>query len=364
MKQSSIIAIALGAMAISCSNQAEGGKYTLSAPARPDDAGKMAYVINYDSGDAIDSVLIAGDTIVMTGTVANAVPARLLIGSKRAATFVLEAGDITINAEGKAQGTPLNKELDEFMNAADSLSTEFQKAQTDSARQVIYDAYNELQQTAITTQAGNPIGYFAFTNIAYELTPAQLDSILQVHPEYLAYSRIQKLQAMNENLKATAPGSKFKDFTIEGDSTVSLSQYVGKGKFTLVDFWASWCGPCRREMPVIKELWDAYHSKGLDVVGVAVWDKPEDTEEAIRQLGLPWPQIINAQNVATDIYGISSIPHIMLIGPDGTIIDRELRGDSLRSIVKRAMEHPESFTQTKATAEADTTTAALQETLK
>ncbi|MCM1333256.1 MAG: AhpC/TSA family protein [Bacteroides sp.] len=343
MKHSSIIAIALGALAVSCANQSEGGKYTVTAPAKADDAGKMAYIVNYDSGDKIDSVLVEGESIVMDGTVTTALPARLIVGSRRASTFILEAGDITIDSMGVASGTKLNKEFDEYMTAGDSLSVAFGKAETDSARQVIYDAYQELTQTAITTQAGNPIGFFAFTNLAYDLTPEELDSIIKVHPEYLEYTRIQKLQEMNNNLKATAPGTKFKDFTIEGDSTVSFSQYVGKGKFTIVDFWASWCGPCRRAMPQLKELYDKYHSKGLDVLGIAVWDKPEDTKEAIEQLGLPWPQIINAQNVPTDIYGISGIPHIMLIGPDGTIIDRNLHGDTLNNIVKRAMEHPESF---------------------
>lgn len=343
MKHSSIIAIALGALAVSCASQSEGGKYTVTAPAMPDDAGKMAYIVNYDSGDKVDSVLVEGESIVMNGTVTTALPARLIVGSRRASTFILEAGDITIDSMGVASGTKLNKEFDEYMTAGDSLSVAFGKAETDSARQVIYDAYQELTQTAITTQAGNPIGFFAFTNLAYDLTPEELDSIIKVHPEYLEYTRIQKLQEMNNNLKATAPGTKFKDFTIEGDSTVSFSQYVGNGKFTIVDFWASWCGPCRRAMPQLKELYDKYHSKGLDVLGVAVWDKPEDTKEAIEQLGLPWPQIINAQNVPTDIYGISGIPHIMLIGPDGTIIDRNLHGDTLNNIVKRAMEHPESF---------------------
>ena len=335
MKHSSIIAIALGALAVSCASQSEGGKYTVTAPAMPDDAGKMAYIVNYDSWDKIDSVLVEGESIVMNGTVTTALPARLIVGNRRASTFILEAGDITIDSMGVASGTKLNQEYDEYMAAGDSLSVAFGKAETDSARQVIYDAYQELTQTAITTQAGNPIGFFAFTE--------ELDSIIKVHPEYLEYSRIQKLQEMNNNLKATAPGTKFKDFTIEGDSTVSFSQYVGNGKFTIVDFWASWCGPCRRAMPQLKELYDKYHSKGLDVLGVAVWDKPEDTKEAIEQLGLPWPQIINAQNVPTDIYGISGIPHIMLIGPDGTIIDRNLHGDTLNNIVKRAMEHPESF---------------------
>ncbi|WP_289159501.1 TlpA disulfide reductase family protein [uncultured Muribaculum sp.] len=343
MKHSSIIAIALGALAVSCASQSEGGKYTVTAPAMPDDAGKMAYIVNYDSWDKIDSVLVEGESIVMNGTVTTALPARLIVGNRRASTFILEAGDITIDSMGVASGTKLNQEYDEYMAAGDSLSVAFGKAETDSARQVIYDAYQELTQTAITTQAGNPIGFFAFTNLAYDLTPEELDSIIKVHPEYLEYSRIQKLQEMNNNLKATAPGTKFKDFTIEGDSTVSFSQYVGNGKFTIVDFWASWCGPCRRAMPQLKELYDKYHSKGLDVLGVAVWDKPEDTKEAIEQLGLPWPQIINAQNVPTDIYGISGIPHIMLIGPDGTIIDRNLHGDTLNNIVKRAMEHPESF---------------------
>jgi len=343
MKHSSIIAIALGALAVSCASQSEGGKYTVTAPAMPDDAGKMAYIVNYDSWDKIDSVLVEGESIVMNGTVTTALPARLIVGNRRASTFILEAGDITIDSMGVASGTKLNQEYDEYMAAGDSLSVAFGKAETDSARQVIYNAYQELTQTAITTQAGNPIGFFAFTNLAYDLTPEELDSIIKVHPEYLEYSRIQKLQEMNNNLKATAPGTKFKDFTIEGDSTVSFSQYVGNGKFTIVDFWASWCGPCRRAMPQLKELYDKYHSKGLDVLGVAVWDKPEDTKEAIEQLGLPWPQIINAQNVPTDIYGISGIPHIMLIGPDGTIIDRNLHGDTLNNIVKRAMEHPESF---------------------
>ncbi len=343
MKHSSIIAIALGALAVSCANQSEGGKYTVTAPAKLDDAGKMAYIVNYDTGDKLDSVLVEGESITINGTVATAIPARLIIGSRRASTFILEAGDITIDSLGTAEGTPLNKEFEEFTAAGDSLSVEFGKAETDSAKEAIYDAYKELTQTAITTQAGNPIGYFAFTNLAYELTPDQLDSIIKVHPEYLEYTRIQKLIELNNNLKATAPGTKFKDFTIEGDSTVSFSQYVGKGHFTIVDFWASWCGPCRRAMPQLKELYEKYHSKGLDVLGVAVWDKPEDTEEAIEQLGLPWPQIINAQNTPTDLYGISGIPHIMLIGPDGAIIDRNLHGDTLNNIVVRAMEHPETF---------------------
>lgn len=74
MKHSSIFAIALGALAISCSNQSESGKYTLTATATPDDAGKMAYIMNFDTGDKVDSIVVNGDSIVMSGTVATAIP--------------------------------------------------------------------------------------------------------------------------------------------------------------------------------------------------------------------------------------------------------------------------------------------------
>ncbi len=113
--------------------------------------------------------------------------------------------------------------------------------------------------------------------------------------------------------------------------------HVGKGKYVLVDFWASWCGPCRAEIPNIKELYDKYHSKGLDVLGVAVWDKVEDTQKAIKELGIVWPQIINAQQIPTELYGIQGIPHIILFAPDGTIVARDLREEAMKEKVAEVM---------------------------
>ena len=132
----------------------------------------------------------------------------------------------------------------------------------------------------------------------------------------------------------------FKDFEITyGDGTSKkLSDYVGKGKYTLVDFWASWCGPCIRETAVIKDIYNEYGPKGLEVLGVAVWDEPENTKDAIEKHQLPWPQIINAQTVPTELYGISGIPCIIIFGPDGKILSRDKQGDALRADVKAAME--------------------------
>ena len=134
-----------------------------------------------------------------------------------------------------------------------------------------------------------------------------------------------------ETQLTTQIGTMFKDFAVEYDGkTTRLSDYVGRGQYVLVDFWASWCGACRMEIPNLNAAYEKYHSKGLQVVGIAVWDKPEATLKAISKDNPLYPQIINAQSIATDLYGINAIPEIMLFAPDGTILARWLHGASIR----------------------------------
>lgn len=150
-------------------------------------------------------------------------------------------------------------------------------------------------------------------------------------------------EAVVSDMGAIVPGAQFKDFTVVQDSsdpagsTVKLSDYAGKGKYILVDFWASWCGPCRREIPNIAAVYEKYKGDRFDVVSVACWDEPEDSKTAIKELGMTWNQIINAQKIATDIYGIEGIPHIILIGPDGKIVADNLRGANIEAAVSKAL---------------------------
>ena len=138
-------------------------------------------------------------------------------------------------------------------------------------------------------------------------------------------------------------GKPFVDFTVVQDpenpetSTVKLSDYVGKGKYLLVDFWASWCVPCRAAMPELISLYNTYHGDNFDMLSIAVGDEVEDTIQAASELGIVWNQIINAQQIPIDPYGISEIPFLILFGPDGTILKRGLEVKQLDEVVKDAL---------------------------
>lgn len=162
----------------------------------------------------------------------------------------------------------------------------------------------------------------------YELKPASFQNEL--------------IKPIVEGLEAAAkraPGKPFIDFKMPdvNGSVRSLSDFVGKGNYVLVDFWASWCGPCRAEMPHVKELYAKYKAKGFDIVGVSLDNDKAAWTAAIKKLDLPWHHISDLQgwkSQGAQLYGIRSIPATLLVGPDGKIVAFGLRGDALTAKLK------------------------------
>lgn len=336
--RSKLLACGAVLLAISCSqNKPAGGDYSVSANVGDEANGKMAYIVNYDNGDLLDSAVVADGKVFLKGTIDSPVLARLIVGGQRSGTLVVEQGDIVLDDEAMPSGTPLNQLFADFRHNEDSVGIAYGDADSDSLRAAIYNDFQVMSDKFVADNNDNPVGYYVLLSRAYDFSSEELDSVLALYPSFGEYKRISDLVDMKKRAAATAAGNRYVDFTIEGDSAQSLSDYVGNGKYTLVDFWASWCGPCIRQTAVIKDLYKQYADKGLEVIGVAVWDEPEATIEAVKRHDLPWRNIINAQHIPSDIYGFQGIPCIILFGPDGTILSRDQQDEGLRNDVANAI---------------------------
>ena len=255
------------------------------------------------------------------------------------------------------EGTPLNAQ---FVYEETPLEYTFSNGHVSGSP--ANDACNAFEQDIMVIMQAYSIDKAAGQAIVRKYIAEQKDNPLVLRAmQYAMYlfddlTEFQKpLEEMGENVKRlpsytslveliqgminTKPGKAFADFegiTTDGER-VKLSDYVGQGQYALVDFWASWCGPCRREIPTLIEMHKRYKDKGLLVLGVGVWEDSHEIHlQAVKELQIPYPQIYDDQNShATSLYGIMGIPQIMLIGPDGIIIQRDLRGEQIDEILSQ-----------------------------
>ena len=164
---------------------------------------------------------------------------------------------------------------------------------------------------------------------------APVDSLFQIlTPAAQETSTGKRLAVRLAILKKSAIGQPMIDFT-QGDvdgKPVRLSDF--KGKYVLLDFWASWCGPCRAENPNVLKAYNKFKDKNFTVVGVSLDDKADKWKEAIKQDGMPWMQVSDLKGFRNEVaqqYGIQAIPFSFLIDPQGIIIAKELRGNKLHT---------------------------------
>ena len=325
-----------------CAVEAQSN-YSVTFPVGAKADNTMAYLVDWDSAQKMDSAIVTNGTVRFEGNVDAPMIGRIMLGGKRGPVFFIESGNVIINEKGESSGTPLNDKMVEYRGKMSVLANEFKSLdQNDSVQAVrakeIYAQYQAMPAEAYAANKDNLFGLYMYMQGAYELPLAQVESDMAQN-KLLGSSK--QLQALHKTLKVqseTGEGKHYKDFVVEyNGKKESLSDYVKPGQVTIVDFWASWCGPCVRQLKVLKELYAKYKDKGLNVVGVAVWDKPEDTEKAIKSHELPWPCIVNAQTIPTDLYGIQGIPCIIVINPEGIIVSRDKQSEALVKDVDTAM---------------------------
>ena len=324
MKKLAFVFTALLLLA-SCS---KGYKVTVTFPDESTN-GETVFLTNYDTGDTIATATVENQTCVFEGPIDNGFFARLYAGGNPYG-FIVEPGDVKLDIAAGTAISPLNDKMAAW-------SKEMQKIADDTTiTEAENDArYAEGLKTFFQENKDNAIGPWAFCNyLMYkDLSEADIDALLKEAPAaYAQLKRVEKAKNAARQLAVTAEGQKFTDFEVKaGDGALQkLSDYVGKGKVVVVDFWASWCPPCRAEIPKLQALKAKYGDK-FDVLGVAVWDNPDDTRKAIEELKITWPVIVGTHKLTepTDLYGIKGIPHIIVFGPDGTILSRGLTGDDL-----------------------------------
>ncbi len=221
-----------------------------------------------------------------------------------------------------------------------------------------YNAYLEYNKAALQKNLDNVVGVEALKQVYSDLEPEELSKVLDKLTAPVEGRDSAFVASLKENVKAslaTVVGKPFTDFAVEHVTgtdaegnpvyeTRHLSDYVGKGKIFLVDFWSPWCPPCKAELPNIKAVWEKYHGDKFDVLSVAVWEESrgmnwKNTVDTAAVYGIQWNQINNGHQEPAALYGIQGIPHMVLFGADGTIIARGdvLRGEKLDPAVAAAL---------------------------
>jgi thiol-disulfide isomerase/thioredoxin len=339
----------------------------LNAPSRA----YLAYQLG--ANKYIDSAYITNGNFVFKGTLLNPTNASLLIDHSGAGlnrvdstadvlNFYLEKGEITLTSPDsvkKAQisGSKINDDskrlvaqLKPIMEKAKKLAEEKKSAtlmQQNSAnfQNSMQQRYKELQmeqEAAIKIFIlSNPNSYLSLIAL-YQVggpspDPQELDTLFNsLSPEIKSTEAARVFKTSLDELKHTGIGATAPDFTENDVKGVPVKLSSFRGKYVLLDFWASWCGPCREENPNVVKAYNKYKDKNFTILSVSL-DKADDRNNwlaAIRNDGLIWTQVSDLKfwdNAAAQLYYVTSIPANFLIDPAGKIIARDLRGEDLEN---------------------------------
>ena len=304
---------------------AAGGTFRLSA-----DAGRNAllgvtspasrgYVMFFNDGEPLTVDL---SRMTLSGSALNV----RLNGYDRQIDAVAASADKYVEQFNRARagGMPLEQ--------LDSLARRLQAEYIDP----LNDSIVSLTKTIISDNADNLIPAAFIRSVMYDCEIDELRQMLSDDKKYASHPMMAAVKRYLASLeeKMAVVGTKFTDVELMGSDGLQhrLSDYCGKGYYVLIDFWASWCQPCRMEMPNVKANYEKYHPKGFDIVGISLDSDADAWKTAIGEMGLDWRHLSDLKgwsSAAVAIYNVRSIPSSILVGPDGRIAAVDLRGEQL-----------------------------------
>ena len=361
MKKLTVLLLAAAAMgALACSGN--NVKYDVTGANAPAEGAKV-FLVDQLTSEPIDSAVVAEGAYKMKGKAAK--DAFLQVKTDDFDwnfLFFNDGKPVVLDYAAKTvTGSDLNNKLTEcdlknteaynaynaVIEAFTSLPKEEQQAQMEEFMpkyRAAFDEYKEFFLDMIEENKDNLIPVAFIKDVRSLAGQDKFDELLEEdapfakHPYVLDVKRrIEESVAKQkeaEEKKQAIIGQKFLDLEeADPDGNMhKLSEYVGQGKWVLVDFWASWCGPCKAEMPNVVAAYKKYHDKGFDIVGLS-FDRAKDPwVAAITEWEMPWIHLSDLKywkSVASDVYNVNSIPDNLLIDPEGTVVARGLRGESL-----------------------------------
>lgn len=314
------------------------------------------------SGVPNDTLIIKNGKFELQGEVDSTALCMVYSASKNEinAAFFLESGSIKIQLTeqpggSRVSGTHCNDQWQTLNDSVMAIGKEInriaehiysnnlpQEEQQKGMEQI--DRLNERFAALVVKTAekniDNEFGYFLLTYYPEELIDNENRArlIKELPAEMRQRPAIKQLEQEISKAAKTAEGSMIQDFTQKApDGTaISLLAEVKKHKITVIDFWASWCGPCRQEMPFMMQMYDKYQSKGLGIVGVSLDNDADAWIKGTEALGFTWPQMSDLKGWENEIaqhFQVTSIPHTIVVDQNGTILRRGLRGEQLEEFV-------------------------------